>query len=133
MFHSLTGMQRMIWHPPPLPDRVTPRFSEMKLSSSNFPTFTLSQGLWNKLSKRAFTDSKWKAPVSSEEGTSRNEMFFSRVPPVRMSSPPKLNPVVARPVWPLAVSADILLMLSRLQNGVMRKRIGQYPRCFQMG
>src|SRR5215475_14039857 len=97
----------------------------MKLSSSNLPHFTFSQGLWNKLSKRTFADSKWKAPVSSEDGTRRNEMFFSKVPPVKMSKPLRLKPVVAKLVTPLAVSAEILLVISRLQNGVMRNVIGQ--------
>src|SRR5215471_18574268 len=105
----------------------------MKLSSSNLPHFTLSQGLWNKLSKRTLADSKWKAPVSSEDGTRRNEMFFSRVPPVRISRPLRLNPVWESPATPEGVSAAILFVLSRLQNGVMRNVIGQYDGFCQIG
>src|SRR5579884_2810120 len=105
----------------------------MKLSSSNLPTLTLSQGLWKRLSNRTLTDSKWNDAVSSDEGTSRKEMFFSSVPPVRMSRPLKLNPVWSRPATPLAVSAAILLVLSRLQNGVIRSVIGQYDGFCQIG
>src|SRR5438270_11460103 len=106
----------------------------MKLSSSNFPTFTFSHRLWNRLSKRTFTDSKWKAPVSSAEGTSRKEKLFSRVPPVRISSPLRLKPEVVIRCSPVAaVSIATLFVLSRLQNGVMRRVIGQYDGFCQIG
>src|SRR6266478_3943073 len=106
----------------------------MKLSSSNFPTFTFSHGLLKRLSNRTLADSKWKAPVSSEEGTSRKVMFFSRVPPVRMSNPLRLKPVVVIFCSPVrAVSTGTLLTLSRLQYGVMRNVIGQYDGFCQIG
>ncbi len=58
MFPSPTGMKWKSWYPAPLAESVSDRFSEIKLSSSNFPTFTLSHGLFRRLSKRTFADSK---------------------------------------------------------------------------
>src|SRR6266404_1850883 len=114
---------------PPKVERVTTRFSETKLSSSNFPSLTLTHGLWKRLSSLTLTDSKWKAPRLSDEGTSRKEIFLSSVPPVRISSPVKSKPVdvsLRIPGVPAGVSKEILSVLSRCQKGMMRSVIGQY-------
>src|SRR6266849_3380162 len=122
---------------PPALDSVSVRFSEMKLSSSNFPNLKLSHEVCKRLSKRTQADSKWNAPVLSEDGVSRNEMFFSSVPPVRISSPDRSKPCCVVPTCPLLTppptSTATLLVFSRCQLGVVRNVTGQYEGCCQIG
>src|SRR5438270_5651947 len=113
------------------------RFSEITLSSSNFPNLKLSQGLLRMLSNLTHADSKWKAPVLSDEGTSRNEMLLYRVPAVRMSRPERSKPceLISRSAvfCPANVSTRTLLALSPCQLGTIRNVAGQYAGFCQMG
>ena len=61
-------------------------------------------------------------------------MFFSSVPPVRMSNPLRLKPLVVSRCSPVgALSTATLFALSRLHDGVMRRVIGQYDGFCQIG
>ncbi len=75
-----------------MPERKRKRFSEIMLSSSNFPTLRFSQGLSPMLSKRRLTASKWKLAKLSEESSATNETFFQSVPAVQRSIPDRSKP-----------------------------------------
>src|SRR5271163_3753286 len=77
---------------PPLLERNKNRFSEMRLSSSKRPNFTLSQGLFFRLSKRTQAPSKCHTAVESDEGSSRKEIFLYSVPADHKSMPERSNP-----------------------------------------
>src|ERR1700733_8169851 len=108
------------------------RFSEIGLSSSNFPSLKLTQREPTRLSKRTQADSKWKFPLESDEGRMTKETFLNRVPAVHISTPEISKPLVDTrcSVWPLAAFPEILStatrsLLSRCHCGVMRKVMGQ--------
>src|SRR6266853_866657 len=67
-------------------------FSDVRLSSSNFPNLKFTQRLLNRLSNRTNAFSKWKAPVESAEGSNEKEIFLNRVPAVQRSKPLRSKP-----------------------------------------